>query len=97
MASSSLPSVGADSSDTASSSGSSKGDRSMRCVCEVAEGAGARKLLCREFEVKLGGAMLCGRYGGGGSVRLLLSAKGSTGRRVFEVTEIMSDVSMPVR
>jgi hypothetical protein len=69
----------------------------MRCVCEVVGGADVRKLLCREFEVKLGGATLLGRYGGGGSVKLLLSAKGSAGLSVFEVTETMSDVSIPVR
>jgi hypothetical protein len=69
----------------------------MRCVCEVVGGTEARKLLCRELEVKLGGATLLGRYGGGGSVTLLLSAKGSAGLKGFDDTEAMSDVSMPVR
>jgi hypothetical protein len=41
----------------------------------------------------LDGAMLRGRYGGGGSSRLLPSANGS----LAEVTDTISDVSMPVR
>jgi len=48
--------------------------------------------------VKLGGGKLQGRYGGGGSLKLLLSPKGSSiGLSVLEETETMSDVSMPVR
>lgn len=90
--SSSRPSAGPDISETVSSSGSSKGERSI--VCGV---AGTRRLLCREFVVKLGGAELCGRYGGGGSVMLLLSENGFPNPRVFELIETMSEVSMPVR
>ena len=70
----------------------------MIWVCDVGRGdAVARQLLCRDVDTKLGGAMLQGRYGGGGSVRLSLSANGLTGRRSCDVTDTMSDVSMPVR
>lgn len=62
MASSLRPAVGPERSETASSSGSSNGDRSTSCVCDVAGGAtDVRKLLCREVLVKLGGATLRGR------------------------------------
>jgi hypothetical protein len=54
--------------------------------------------LCEEFVIKLGGATLCGLYGGGGcSAKLPLSVKGSPDLRVLEVTDTMSEVSMPVR
>jgi hypothetical protein len=86
--------VGPDSSETLSSSGSSNGDRSTRCVRESAGGSTAtRTLLCRDVGAMLDGAMLRGRYGGGGSSRLLPSANGS----LADVTDTMSDVSIPVR
>jgi hypothetical protein len=48
--------------------------------------------------VRLGGAVLRGRYGGGGSVRLSLSENWFGGLRWFaEVMEIISEVSMPVK
>ncbi|KAF7572767.1 hypothetical protein PtrM4_076720 [Pyrenophora tritici-repentis] len=47
--------------------------------------------------MKLGGAALCGRYGGGGSAKLLLSANGSAGLCEFDVIDTISEVSIPVR
>lgn len=69
----------------------------MRCVCD--DIGGARRLLCREV-AKLGGAVLCGRYGGGGSDMLLLSTNGSGAARLrlfAEFMEMTSEVSMPVK
>ncbi|EDU43384.1 predicted protein [Pyrenophora tritici-repentis Pt-1C-BFP] len=45
--------------------------------------------------MKLGGAALCGRYGGGGSAKLLLSANGSAGLCEFDVIDTISEVSIP--
>lgn len=60
-----------------------------------------RMLLWREELVKLGGAALRGRYGGGGgSTRLSLSVEetGRAGGTLFaEFIEIASEVSMPVK
>jgi hypothetical protein len=72
----------------------------MRCVCDdVSGGFGARKLLCRDEFEKLGGAILRGRYGGGGSERLSLSENGFGGGRklLVEVMDTTSDVSIPVK
>jgi hypothetical protein len=103
MASVSLLNVGTDSSDTLSSSGSSKGERSMRCVREEIGGAGIRTLLLREVDARLVGGRLLARYGGGGSSRLLPSAKGSRSTiklilwLLAEVIDTRSDVSIPVK
>lgn len=60
-----------------------------------------RRLLWREEFVKLGGAALRGRYGGGGgSIRLSLSVEeiGKPGGALLvEVIEMASEVSMPVK
>lgn len=73
----------------------------MRCVRDVTGGAAeARRLLFREEFVKLGGAALRGRYGGGGSARLSLSEKGFDGpgaRLLADVMEMTSEVSIPVK
>jgi hypothetical protein len=63
IASSLRAAVGPERSETtSSSSGSSNGDRSMRCVCDVVCGAtDVRTLLCRDVLVRLGGAALRGR------------------------------------
>jgi hypothetical protein len=73
----------------------------MRLVRDVAGGAVAtRRLLCREDSVRLGGAMLRGRYGGGGSAMLSLSETGFCGaglRWFADAMETPSEVSMPVK
>ena len=105
MASVLLPRVGPESSDTSSSSGSSKGERSISCVLEVVwRGAAIRTLLLREGDARLAGGRLLGRYGGGASSRLRPSAKGSRSTTVpcllmlpAEVIDTRSDVSMPVK
>lgn len=105
MASVPLPSVGPESSDISSSSGSSKGERSTSCVLEYMRAAEAiLTLLLREVDATLTGGRLLGRYGGGASSRLLPSANGSRSTTVpclltppAEVIETRSEVSMPVK
>lgn len=105
IASVSLPKVGPESSDTSSSSGSSKGDRSTNCVLGNMRAVEVvLTLLLREVDATLTGGRLLGRYGGGASSRLLPSANGSRSTTVpclltppAEVIETRSDVSMPVK
>ena len=100
-----LPTVGPESSEISSSSGSSKGERSISCVLEVMLGGAAiRMLLLREADAMLAGGRLLGRYGGGASSRLRPSAKGSRSTTVpcllippAEVMDTRSEVSMPVK
>lgn len=97
MESSSRSIVGSDRSETASSRGLSKGDRPTKRARELARAIDILRLLWREVDMKLGGAALCGRYGGGGSAKLLLSANGSARLCEFDVIDTISEVSIPVR
>lgn len=104
MASVCVPRAGPEISEMLSS-GSSKGECSMSCVCEiVGRGAAVRALLLRETDARLAGGRLLGRYAGGASSRLLPSAKGSRSTIVpillmllAEVMDTRSDVSIPVK